>query len=315
LLSGEASEYWKKSGLKADFPIERLAQLNPGAIDLFKDHNIDLYNEPLRIAVCAQHNNGGLSADIWWESTNIKHFFPVGEVNGTHGVSRPGGTALNSGQVAAFRVSRKIAAAYKECSLDFTEARELAGQAVEDIVSLISIFTSTPPIPHCAENYRNEFRLRMNRSGALVRDPSGVEIACVEGRKQFNRFSDLRISRMRLPGLFKMRQMVLAHLCYLYSISDYIKAGGGSRGSYVIKSETGSPVHPLLGEEWQIREEEYSLRNKVQIIKWDQNSEEIRIRWIPCRSIPREDSWFETVWAEFLDKSVYMSEVERNENT
>ncbi|MGM0680565.1 MAG: preprotein translocase subunit YajC, partial [Pseudomonadota bacterium] len=32
--------------------------------------------------------NGGLAGNIWWESENIRHLFPVGEVNGSHGVYR-----------------------------------------------------------------------------------------------------------------------------------------------------------------------------------------------------------------------------------
>jgi len=35
--------------------------MNQPAIDLFKDHGIDITKEPLEIAVCSQHNNGGLA--------------------------------------------------------------------------------------------------------------------------------------------------------------------------------------------------------------------------------------------------------------
>ena len=128
-LDDEVREYWDNSGLTGKTPLERLRQLNPGAISLYLDHNIDLSGEPLQIGVCAQHNNGGLSGDIWWESTNIAHLFPVGEVNGTHGVYRPGGTALNSGQVGAFRASQKIARAYGTSNLDRDKAEDACGRA------------------------------------------------------------------------------------------------------------------------------------------------------------------------------------------
>ena len=42
-----------------ELPIQRLLAMNPKAYDLYIDHNIDLAKEPLEIAVCAQHNNGG----------------------------------------------------------------------------------------------------------------------------------------------------------------------------------------------------------------------------------------------------------------
>ena len=86
--------------------------MNPGAIELYRDHGIDIAREPLEIAVCAQHNNGGLAGNHWWESINIKHLFPVGEVNGSHGVYRPGGSALNAGQVGGFRAAEFIAHRY-----------------------------------------------------------------------------------------------------------------------------------------------------------------------------------------------------------
>ena len=88
-------------------PIERLHSLNAPAIALYKEHGIDLEKEHLQIAVCAQHNNGGLKANIWWES-DLTHLFPVGEVNGSHGVYRPGGSALNSGQVGSYRAAQYI---------------------------------------------------------------------------------------------------------------------------------------------------------------------------------------------------------------
>ncbi|MFH1269069.1 MAG: FAD-binding protein, partial [Planctomycetota bacterium] len=111
-LSPEAREYLAKSNALQDTPIERLRQMNPGAIDHYREHGIDIAAEPLEIAVCAQHNNGGLAGNHWWESTNLKHLFPVGEVNGSHGVYRPGGSALNSGQVGSLRAAEFIANRY-----------------------------------------------------------------------------------------------------------------------------------------------------------------------------------------------------------
>ena len=107
-LGPEALAYLEKSGALQATPIERLKNMNPPAIEIYRSHGIDLEREMLEIAVCAQHNNGGLKGDLWWES-NIRHLFPVGEVNGTHGVGRPGGSALNAGQVGSLRAALFIA--------------------------------------------------------------------------------------------------------------------------------------------------------------------------------------------------------------
>ncbi|MDR2175103.1 MAG: FAD-binding protein, partial [Synergistaceae bacterium] len=77
-LDGETRSYLERSGAAQDTPIARLRHMNPLAYELYLNNGIDLSEEMLEIAVCAQHNNGGLKVNLWWES-DLKHFFPVGE--------------------------------------------------------------------------------------------------------------------------------------------------------------------------------------------------------------------------------------------
>ncbi|MGI5896601.1 MAG: FAD-binding protein [Oscillospiraceae bacterium] len=112
LLSPECLHYLESSGALQNTPYERLMALNPDAIQLYRSHGIDLEREWLAVDVCAQHNNGGLSADIWWE-TNVRNLYAIGELNGSHGIRRPGGSALNAGQVGAFRAAEQIATRLK----------------------------------------------------------------------------------------------------------------------------------------------------------------------------------------------------------
>jgi len=83
--------------------------MNEPAVLFYRDKGVDLANEPLEIVLCAQHNNGGLGIDCWWQ-TNVAGFFAVGEVSASHGVYRPGGSALNAGQVGSTRAAQYIAA-------------------------------------------------------------------------------------------------------------------------------------------------------------------------------------------------------------
>ena len=108
-LPDEAREYLEKSGAAIPVPFARLQKMNPSAIELYRDWGLDLATEPLEIAVCAQHCNGGLDVDCRWRSVNVEGLYPIGEVAGTHGVARPGGSALNAGQVGAFRAAAQIA--------------------------------------------------------------------------------------------------------------------------------------------------------------------------------------------------------------
>ena len=106
-LSNEAFEYLNKAGATFGTPIERLQKMNAPAIELYKTKGVDLYTEYLPIALCAQHNNGGIAVDMWWQ-TSIKSLFAVGECAGTHGIARPGGSALNAGQVGSLRAAQYI---------------------------------------------------------------------------------------------------------------------------------------------------------------------------------------------------------------
>ena len=110
-LELEARMYLLFTGATQERPIDRLKHMNPLAIDVYAEHDIDLWSEPLEIAVCAQHNNGGFAVNKWWEST-VPHTFVVGEMAGTHGIKRPGGSALNSGQTGGLRAAEYIANVY-----------------------------------------------------------------------------------------------------------------------------------------------------------------------------------------------------------
>src|SRR5699024_9552994 len=137
-LDEEAYSYLERAGVLFGTPIQRLQAMNRPAYDFYlaRDPNVHLEKEWLEVDVCAQHNNGGLLVDAWWQS-NIEGFFPVGEAGGAHGVYRPGGSALNSGQVGAPRAASYIAAQ----RVGDPERREtfagLAAPVVDDAASLI----------------------------------------------------------------------------------------------------------------------------------------------------------------------------------
>ena len=108
VLPEEAYRYLEKSGALFGTPFERLQRMNVGAIELYRAHGIDLACDRLRIAVSAQHCNGGVTVDRHWQ-TEIPGLYAAGEAAGTFGVYRPGGSALNSTQVGSIRASEHIA--------------------------------------------------------------------------------------------------------------------------------------------------------------------------------------------------------------
>lgn len=135
-LSDEAKNYIINTNCRADTPIERLSELNSKAIEVYLRHGIDLRKEMLRIAVCAQHNNGGVNTDNNFES-DIKGLYVIGEAAGTFGLSRPGGSALNDtqvgGLVAAKHIKNKSAENTFEYELEETELCQNNPEIISDI--------------------------------------------------------------------------------------------------------------------------------------------------------------------------------------
>ncbi len=104
-LAAEAREYLDKCGATQETPIERLRAINAPAIELYRNHGIDLETERLEIRACAQHHNGGIAVDDHWQ-TEVPGLYVCGEAAGTFGRKRPGGTALNSTQAGSMRAAK-----------------------------------------------------------------------------------------------------------------------------------------------------------------------------------------------------------------
>jgi len=291
-LSTEARTYLERSGAVTGTPIDRLQTMNPLAVEHYLRHGIDLTKDKLEVAVCAQHNNGGLAADSWWESTGIDRLFPVGEVNGSHGVYRPGGAALNAGQVGALRAARRIAGAYSATSLRHEDWQQVATAEALRVVELVQGALARRG-SGAISIYRDEFRNRMDQHAGILRPAAQAPQAAHEAWEQFQRFGQLGIEHRReIPRLLEARQLALAHAAYLQAIADYVHAGGGSRGSVLITEAA-----------WDSRPDKPELRNVLQKTRF--TGQGFEIRWEPRRPIPEADDWFETVWKRFLDGTLY----------
>ncbi len=303
-LPEEALSYLTRSQALLDTPYARLQTMNPGAIELYRDHGIDLAMEPLEVAICAQHNNGGLAGNIWWESTNTQHFFPVGEVNGSHGVSRPGGTALNAGQVGSIRAAEYVANCYAGWSLTEEAATQILEQTIQNVLHWSSCCYQASK--DWAEEVA-ELRIRMTQAGAHIRSKESLESAVQEAWAQVLRIQTqgCRASGSEgLKGPFLARQLSFAHAVYLSAILHAVNSGVGSRGSSIVLDPRGSPVHPLLSESWRITLEDPDYRLKV-LETHAAVDGKVENEWVDRRPIPEPDSWFETTWSQFRNGDIY----------
>jgi succinate dehydrogenase/fumarate reductase flavoprotein subunit len=303
-LSAEAREYLTKSEALLDTPLARLEKMNPGAVALYREHGIDVRTEPLEIAVCAQHNNGGLAGNLWWESTNIRHLFPVGEVNGSHGVYRPGGSALNAGQVGSFRAAEYIANRYQNWTLDTARLEQIAGEELGALCAWIDKARTAVPRWQCE---REELQARMSRAGAHIRRTEDLRRATAEAWGQVARLEEQACGGEGAMGLveaLRTRQLCFAHAVYLEAVKYALESGVGSRGSAIVLERAGLPVHEKLSSDWAIAVEDETFRERVQETV-AQGVGQVRNVWAPRRPIPESDVWFETAWARFRSGAVY----------
>ena len=302
-LRPEALTYLTNSKALMPTPIARLQTMNPAAIQLYRDHGIDITKEPLEVAVCAQHNNGGIAGNLWWESINVKHLFPVGEVNGSHGVYRPGGSALNSGQVAGFRAAEFIAHRYADRSLKARAFRQAATAAAQDVFGWMAR-CSAKAQPWRRE--REELQKRMSRAGAHIRSVPELSKAVTEAKAQWDRLNTqgCRAGNKDMAEALNTRQLCFAHLVYLQTVLFALQSGMGSRGSAMVLDRAGDAAHAKLGADWHFAPENPAFREKV-LETLAAPDGTVACEWVPRRALPQTDAWFETAWAAYREGRIY----------
>jgi len=308
-VSEEAKSYLERSGAMRATPVERLAQLNPQAIELYRAHGIDLARDLLEIAGCAQHNNGGLRANVWWES-NIGHLFPVGEVNGSHGVYRPGGAALNAGQVGGLRAAMYIAARYGSAPPDVALYVSGIRQQLDALLAQAGkwLAAGTPAEQHRTEALRDEIRRRMSRHGGQIRSRSDIGRAIDEAWRSLEEIeAHGRVAhRGGLPDAFRARDLALTQAIYLEAIGEYLAQGGKSRGSYLVRDPDGDQCCPTIGDDCR-----FSLTGPEDFVSGHileltvEAGGKAQKKWVPVRPLPAVDAWFENVWRAYRHGTIF----------
>lgn len=294
-LLPEAHEYLTRAGACFGTPIERLAHMNQPAIDFYRDKGVDLYTQPLEIALCAQHNNGGIGIDCWWQ-TDVKGLFAVGEAAASHGVYRPGGTALNAGQVGSTRAAQYIAA---RCRGDASAGFDVAASAaLAEMAALADACRADTGNVRALWQHAAE---EMSRCGAAIRDPAQIRAYGKQVEAQLAGFAKTvkAGSRTELAMVYRLRDMLLSQHAYLTAMADYTAHGGKSRGSALYTDLTGGikPFTQLPDTfTFALDEAEAPLIQEL----WLENNT-CRTAWRAPRPIPEDDDFFENVWRSYRE--------------
>lgn len=272
-LSGEAYTYLKNSDALQETPIQRLMAMNPQAYGLYLDHGIDLQKEALEIAVCAQHNNGGADVDIHYE-TSVKNLFAAGECACTLGINRPGGTALNSTQVAALQIAEYISS--KPAAAPHNDPTAAIAESIGQFIN--STAGSSCP-------FMTQPQKLMSDHFAFCRDIEAMEAACEKLQELWNDFPCTWSVASQLPLLFKCRDMLITQLVYSKSMVHAARLAG-SRGS------------ALVTRNGQIIPEDRSYRSQKLLASYSGGSVTLSQR--PVRPLPFDrELWFEKVWKDY----------------
>ena len=291
-LDGEAKSYLEKNAAIFGKPIERLRKMNDPAYQFFLSRGVDLANEPLEIALCAQHNNGGLAVDDWWR-TNIQGFYACGEVAGTHGVYRPGGSALNAGQVGSLRAALDIAK--KKMQDNF----ELPGILLEEVGSVVSkaegYIGQTENCRDLWETMSSEF---FDVAGP-IRDQGRIRQFLAKVESLLVDFDNtVRVSSCsNLFYLYHFRDVLLSQKMYCQAMLDYYAKGGRSRGSALYIDSDGTAQLEALWPGLRFDLDSGELNDQIQ--ETGIKDQKTVIEWRQRHPLVIKETAFETAWKAF----------------
>ncbi|MCL2381520.1 MAG: FAD-binding protein [Treponema sp.] len=308
-----ARDYLAKSDALCATPLERLLRLNPLSYELYKTNGIDLAKEYLEIDVVPQHQNGGAEVNIWWESS-VKRLFAIGECAGTHGVHRPGGSALNSGQVGGLRAASFIAGHYLKdgaCGDAFFESDALQtmtaaaakeiGEFETEIAGGVSATlgesVNADATPESAAQLLSQLQRMNTRAAMFIRSRRELE----KSREELKALAGKKVTPSGdLPAFFRFKEMLLFSRLLYDGILSYISGGGKSRGSYLVVDSMDDIEACLGGVEIDSRH-----RDKIINTVYAPASDKVHSSLRHVRPIPDSDTWFEKVWREYREGTVF----------
>lgn len=307
-LDADVHTYLAKSGALLDRPIERLKRMNPLSIELYKQYKIDIEKNPLLFAMNNQHMNGGLAVDIWGQ-TSLNGCYAIGEASGTHGVTRPGGAALNSGQVFGTRCAEHIASRKTEQRgvLSAEAAIQNGVLHIQAALSETSLFK--PSV------IKRAVQARMSDSAGMICRADQIASALRDARQLTQGIREQGVAfdatTFGVTHALQWRHNALASEAILSALDFYVAKGGGSRGARVICDSTGECV-PVTSkgplEAFRFRMERAVDKDEQIVVKWDGSTMSIVTRK-PRALVQTERPFFERNWPHYLTGAIYQETI------
>ncbi len=265
-LDDDVRTYLGTAGANQAIPIDRLRHMNPLAIELYRRYKVDIAADPLEFAVNNQHMNGGIAVDTWGRSS-LSGCYAVGEAAGTHGVTRPGGAALNAGQVLGTRAAEHIAGS----GLAKTASNANILAVAEDGVARINAVLR-PTSALTVRAVRANVQARMSDRAGMICQVKSVREAREQARSLNAEIRAKGIAYGRAAEAVRAlqwQQMALASEGVLAALDYFVHRGGGSRGARAICDPDGESL-PLAAdgplEKYRFRKERETDRNEQIVV-------------------------------------------------
>ncbi|MCH2078248.1 MAG: FAD-binding protein [Rhodobacteraceae bacterium] len=304
-LDDDVATYLGTAGATQELPIDRLSHMNPLAIELYRRYKIDVATEPLEFAVNNQHMNGGISVDTWGQSS-VPGIYAVGEAAGTHGVTRPGGSALNAGQVFGTRAAEHMAK--RPAQAPQGDGKALVGAA---LARMDALFRADSPFS--VDALQSEIQARMSDDAGPFCFADRVSAALSEARALTDALRAQGLAKPRgnqLSRAMQWRQMALASEAVLTALDHFIARGGGSRGARAICDPEGSAVpNTRIGavEAFRFRAETPEFTDEQILVRYDGTGMAVSTR--KNRSFDEgAKTFFERDWPAWLTGAIYDTE-------
>jgi succinate dehydrogenase / fumarate reductase, flavoprotein subunit len=303
-LDRDVATYLGHAGASQAQPIDRLRHMNPLAIELYRRYKVDIAADPLEFAVNHQHMNGGIAVDVWGRSS-LPGCYAIGEAAGTHGVTRPGGAALNAGQVFGTRAAEHIASLpATKLPTDTTSA----AQVIDRIKTLLQ-----PDGPLTPRALRDTVQARMSDHAGILCTPEAVAQALAEARGLNADIAAKGIALGRTNDAARAIQrhhMALASEAVLTALDHYIRHGGGSRGARAICDPAGASLPETAGgplEDYRFRRENPVHKDAQLVVAMTDGTMQVSVR--ANRTFDETaKSFFERDWPDWLTGAVYRAD-------
>ena len=221
----------------------------------------------------------------------------AGEAAASHGVYRPGGSALNAGQVGSMRAARYIAA---RRSSEPDSAGSFAQATVREAGRIIAMGDNSLLRKDNASQLLVEAQRDMSRAGAAMRDAAAINALAGESKARLERLErSAGCSLSTLAQFYKYRDALIGQYVYLCAMADYIDKGGKSRGSALYHDAAGEKPHSALDEMFRYAVDDGELGKLVQEAAYKDGA--CTFEWRPIRPLPQDDDFFENVWRGYRD--------------